>query len=180
VNAKCNISSLVNNILAQIRFGLSCSKEDDKILYQHYLNGLNCNPKEVICLSEIEDCKELLNMFLCEFYIFNIKYKDTHDINGNPFRVDFNIDQFHNGVTPYDFIWTFDTNVFELYSGTINDPTLKLKWKSGVVPQNIVTQVSVQCKDKNGCVATEVCNYTISSTYAGYYGYNYTSGIGCF
>lgn len=180
MDAKCNISSLVNNVLAQIRFGLKCSNEDNNSLYQYYLNQLDCSPKEVICLEEVEDCDSLLKMFLCEFYIFNIEYDNIPDTFGNPFRVNFNIEQFHNGEAPFDFIWSFDEDVFELYSGTVYDPILKVKWKAGVLPNDIVTQISVECKDKNGCIATEVCDYTISSTYGGHYGYNYTSGIGCF
>jgi hypothetical protein len=57
-----------------------------------------------------------------------------------------------NGTTPYTYKWTWDTTKATLKTGSLDtDSVLKLEYVGGSAPANI--SVSVQCIDKNGCIA---------------------------
>lgn len=175
VTANCNLSKNVLTLLAKQKFGLKCFDETaSKILLQSYINSLDCNVKQYICIDDAQPCENITS-FLCKFYIFKINVNSTSTV------FNFNVEQFHEGLAPYQYLWSFDQNIFELVPGnTDKNSILKLRWKNGVVPTAVTTIISVTVRDANGCLATESCEVTFSTSYQSGLGYSYQTGIGCF
>lgn len=175
VIANCNLTANVVALLAKQKFGLKCfSKEDSNIFLQSYINSLGCPVKQNVCIENSEPCDNVMS-FLCKFYIFKLNILTT------PVGFNFNVDEYHQGQAPYQYSWSFDDTIFELVPGnTAQNTTLKLRWKNGNIPSSVSSVVSVTVQDKNGCIASESCEVTMTSSYQVGYGYTYQTGIGCF
>ena len=54
--------------------------------------------------------------------------------------------------------WTYDTDIFTA-TGPINEETIKLTVNAGKDIRYVVTAVTVEVSDENGCVSTKTCTF---------------------
>ena len=137
---KCSLPQLVINFIDHIG---PDSQELESVIIQNYINSLNCNTKEIICVSKYDTiCEDTVNN-LCKLFINSLTIEST------PTGIKITPVIFNSfGTITYN--WTFDPTKFTLPSGkTVTDPVLFLDWING----NIVTdfEVSLKIVDAKGC-----------------------------
>lgn len=177
VTANCNISKIINNVISNKRFGITCESEDKKMILQHYMDSLDCDTEKIICIKDYP-CEETYETSKCNLLVEGIAYKDTLSNNRDPNLITFSVGNIINGSPPYSYQWSFDSNLFDINSGDDTSSTLKLKWKNGVT-QDISTDITIECIDSDGCSYTETCTYSLETGPSNYYGQTYYSAMGC-
>lgn len=174
MDARCNISNLALDLINQSRYGVKCDIGSSDKLYQHYLNGLDCNPETIVCLDEYI-CQEESTQE-CNFYINNITYLETYNAQGILEYIDFILGDAHNYEIPLKYVWSFRGANYELLSST-TAPSFRLKPIDPYTSSKV--SVMLQCKDNLGCIASKTCEYNLEVTFNPETYYTYKSGIGC-
>ena len=174
MDARCNISNLALDLINQARYGVKCDIGSSDKLYQHYLNGLDCNPEDIICLDEFICQEEDSNN--CTFYISNITYLETYTPQGILKYIDFSLGDAHNHELPLDYVWNFRGTNYQPITN-LTSPLLRLEPINPFISSTV--SVSIQCKDNLGCIASKTCEYDLTVTFNPETYYTYESGIGC-
>ena len=142
----CNISEFAKNIIN----GSITGTQDifnSKSFLQSYINRIGCpSVKEVFCVdSDLPVCDNTKTKG-CKFFISKLITAGTTT------TLDVSAVLSSTTEAPYTYKWTWDTTKATLKSGSLDtDSVLKLEYIGGSSPANILA--SVQCIDKNGCIA---------------------------
>lgn len=142
----CNISEFAKNIIN----GSITGTQDifnSKSFLQSYINRIGCpSVKEVFCVdSDLPVCDNTKKKG-CKFFISKLLKAGTDT------TLDVSAVLSSTTETPYTYKWTWDTTKATLKTGSLDtDSILMLEYVGGSAPANIY--VSVQCIDKNGCIA---------------------------
>jgi hypothetical protein len=174
VNARCNISKVALDLINKHRYGLACQDSAEKLFVQHYLNSLDCNPKQLYCIP-VEDCTSHTKSETSTFYINSIAY--TEEVVGGTVKsVIFELGQYGGGTLPFTYQWAFDNSVATLAPGyTLTGSTLKLLLNNP--NEDAVITVGIICTDFKGFIASKTCEYTYNPVFTD--SYSYSSGMGC-
>lgn len=163
MDAKCNIVEISSDIINQVRFGLKCPSDSKKSFLQYYINSLNCDVEQVVCLPDIESCTGI-TQFNCNFYGLGIDYELIYDdLFNRPSRIVLTVGDLIGGEAPYTYQWSgFNSGTLVLVEGTLTDPTITMAWPN-TPPSGTgrSSPVILEVTDKNGCKFIENCGYTV-------------------
>jgi hypothetical protein len=156
VAAKCNITKLALEKIATTLWGFSCNKETDLSIVENYIEYLACPKVKLKICHEGEPCTDDgINIVNCNINIVGMSFTIIQD-NGISFILD--VGDVIGAKLPYIYQWTFDTNVFDLATGTnATSISLFVKLKQGLDMNSIVTPITVHIIDANGCTDTKTC-----------------------
>lgn len=151
---KCNIIGLVLTKLNKLYWGFSCEDIDDKIL-DNYKNSLTCDTlNKTTCFPD--NCVNETVILICDLQISGISFSfdETERI------ITFFIPEegITNGLAPYSYKWTYEIDDFD-QAGTIDTAQSTLALKENKQFDVLVTAISVEVTDANGCKATKNCYF---------------------
>lgn len=151
--AKCNIISSVISKLNGLYWGITDKSIDDKII-ENYIEQLNCIDVFVVPCSN-GDCPDSTVKKVCNFRILRIS-GTTNENSITFFIEDKNL---LDGVAPFIYNWSFETKDFD-NSGSINLSTATLTVKSTKKLNLLVSKITLNIIDSDGCKSTKTCYLT--------------------
>lgn len=153
--AKCNIASLAIKKLNKLHWGINISDVEDAIL-ENYIEQLDCKDTDLIVCYE-EPCVNNPVIVNCNLAISLIQ----SSIFENTVTFSIPTGGITNGIAPYSYKWTYEVDDFT-QSGPININTSTLTVKPSKDINFIISNISVEITDANGCKATKSCWITPS------------------
>lgn len=156
--AKCNITGLALDALSKLQWGFNCRDKSCAII-ENYIEYLACpNIDLIICNQENTECgNSITTVFSCNFNLISISatLNPTDDPESDVI-FDLKLVDYVGGKLPFSYVWTYDTDDFDII-GENNLPQIKLKVKPDKQVELLVTQISVQITDADGCIDTKSC-----------------------
>lgn len=164
VAAKCNITKLALEELNKLLYGVGCdSQENQNAIAENYAQYLDC-PDVDIEICNDEDCNNDAIVLGCDDFVINsitMIPGDVDDLIRPSFLFSLLPTDYVGGSLPFIYTWSFDTSIWELVEGTVNDATIHLIIKAGVDTDVAVGRVTVAITDLLGCQATKSCYWVL-------------------
>lgn len=160
---KCNIAKKVLQKVAIENWGLKRRFDVDRDIIHNYVEHLNCSGISLkICEDYDEECGKLNKANVvdlnCNMNVTNMSY--TVVSNGlNDIQFYLSIGDIVGGKAPYTYKWTYNTAHFDLVGNNTSD-LLKVKVKAGIKVDLLISPITLEIIDANGCKDTKTCTYT--------------------
>lgn len=157
VAAKCNITEFALQELNQLYYGFSC-KTGKSAIIENYLEYLNCSNIKLIICNQAKVCaKDKPSVFNCNFNLISIS-ATLNPVAGTDIIFDVKLVNYAGGTLPFSYSWDFDEDDFDLVGGTdAMSPEIKLALKPDKVIELLVSQITVEITDANGCTDSKSC-----------------------
>jgi hypothetical protein len=159
VAAKCDITKSILNKVELKKWGFETDKAIDRAIAVDYLKYLGCNDISLkLCSDEIEDCNTFVEI-TCNIKVVDISYElPNGDVPNGLINFYLGVGDILGALGDLTYTWSYDTDVFDLI-GDIHDPIVGFAFKGGKLPSAIVTPITVEVEDANGCKTTKTCYY---------------------
>jgi len=151
VAAKCNITSSALKVLNELYWGTKDNTVDDVIL-ENYAESLGCS---VMNICNEDNCINLTETLNCALVLSKISV--TTDLNTATFFIADG--DLTGGKSPYKYTWSYEEEDFD-NSGEVDIDEAVLTVKLGKKLDLLVSLVSVNIVDDNGCIVNKGCYIT--------------------
>lgn len=160
VAAKCNITGYTLEQLRQLLWGFHCDTQEVKdAILENYLEYLDC--ATVTHATCNEGCTNDPLILGCEDFkvnaITDLTYLEPLDDGSIYFGI--LPTDYIGGSPPFTYLWSFDTDFFELVDGALTDPVLHIKVKNDIDINVMIGEVRLVLTDSLGCIATQKICY---------------------
>lgn len=159
VLVKCNITSLVEQEIARVRWGISCESAYLGIV-EHYIKNIGCSTVDIVPCNTDTPCPPGAGniVFECNFNIIGIsaQLNPADDPDNADIIFNLSISNYIGGKLPFTYTWIYDHSDFDLI-GDVTSPEIKLRLKPGKNLLSLVSQIGVEVIESSGCRDTKYC-----------------------
>ena len=162
---KCNIASKALIRLANSQWGFSKDKSTDISIVENYLEYLGCPSFSLkLCTEDYSSICEQINksnvqIVNCNINLIGISFVPIENEENGDISFYLAVGDIYGAKQPITYKWTFDESDFEII-GSDEEPVINLKAVNGKDPALIVSAISLEITDANGCTDTKQCYYT--------------------